>query len=546
NYLNDFDYATHHVSDRVRFRPRGEYMLRSELKLKGLDEKLVDKVLAEAQIDEAALAYDLLMKKSKRWKNDEPRKRKDKAYRFLASRGFALDAIYKAIKRCYDPSVMSGSIYGFWPVLQSLTTKIMQSQFLAAINQLCDEKNISKEDVIDAIKAALRAAYRKDYGTKDQEIEVDFDNNSGVATVYQIFEVMEDVQNADLEIDEADAKKYNKKAELGDMVRVDVTPSNYGRIAAQAAKQVIIQRIQEAEREVMYETFKDRENELVNAIVHRVDGKNVYLNLDNKITMNLPIPHQIPGEKYYSGQRTKIYLDKVIKTTKGPELLISRTHPQLVKKLLELEIPEVKSGLVDVKSIAREPGVRCKVAVKSNDEKIDPIGSCVGQKGVRVQNVMDELNGERIDIIQWSENLEEYIRTALAPAKTSVIVLDEKIKRAKIYVQPDQRPLAIGKQGQNVRLASNLTGWELDIMDIADFDGADPAAAGGGSGGEQKPKVEGVEELGLDKAIVATLTEAGLSQVAQLKGLSVKDLSEIDGIGEKGAKKIEDAVKKVA
>lgn len=414
----------------------------------------------------------------------------------------------------------------------------MQSQFFAAINQLCDEKNISQERVIETIQAALRAAYRKDYGNKDQNIDVVLDEKSGVATVYLLKEVVEEVEEEETQITLKDAKKYDKKVEVGGEIRIDVTPTNYGRIAAQAAKQVIIQRIQEAERDIMYDTFKDRENELINAVVHRVDGNNVYLNLDNKITMMLPYKEQIPGEKYYSSQRIKLYLDKVIKTTRGPELLISRTHPELVRKLLELEIPEIKSDLVIIKSIARDAGVRSKVAVTSTDEKIDPIGSCVGQKGVRVQNVMDELNGERIDIIQFSENMEQYIETALAPAKTTIIELADKEKRARVYVQPDQRPLAIGKQGQNVRLASILTGWEIDVMDISDHEGKKA----------EKPKKKEVKtakslgDLGLDKSIVESLESANLTQAEQLKGLSAKDFSEIDGIDEEGAKAIEEAL----
>lgn len=415
----------------------------------------------------------------------------------------------------------------------------MQTQFFAAINQLCDEKNIAKEKIIETIKSALRAAYRKDYGNKEQEIEVDLDEKSGVTTVYLVKEVVKEVEDEDTQISEKEAKKYDKKAKIGDTVRIDVTPTNYGRIAAQAAKQVVIQKIQDAEREVLYETFKDRENELINAIVHRVDGTNVYVNLDNKTTTNIPYEQQIPGEKYYSGQRIKLYLDKVIKTSKGPQLMISRTHSSLVKKLLELEIPEIKSDLVEIKSIARDPGVRCKVAVHSIDERIDPIGSCVGQKGVRVQNIMDELNGERIDIIQWSEDMENYIKTALAPAKTSVIKLGKKEKRAKVYVQSDQRPLAIGKQGQNVRLASILTGWEIDILDISEYEGKASKA-------EKKPGIEKVEELALDKKLVEKLAAANLTLVEQLKGLTVKDLSEVEGINEKGAKAIVDAVKKGA
>lgn len=417
----------------------------------------------------------------------------------------------------------------------------MQSQFLAAINQLCDEKNIPKETVLETIEAALKAAYRKDYGTKDQEIDITLDKNSGLATVYLVKTVVKEIEIEDLEILEKDAKKYEKNAKVGDQIRIDVTPTDYGRIAAQAAKQVIIQRIQEAERDVMYDTFKDRENELINAVVHRVDGRNVYLNLDDKITTHLPFEQQIRGEKYYSGQRIKLYLDKVIKTSKGPELLISRTHPQLVQKLMELEIPEIKSGLVQIKAIARDPGVRCKVAVFSSDEKIDPIGSCVGQKGVRVQNIMEELNGERIDIIKWSENIEEYIKTALAPAKTSVIHVDKEAKRVTVYVQADQRPLAIGKQGQNVRLASILTGFEVDILDIAEYSGGTKEAE---KAGEEKIAASEVADLGLEESVVKALQEANLNLVSQLKGLSAKDLAEVDGIDEESAGTIVAAVKK--
>lgn len=417
----------------------------------------------------------------------------------------------------------------------------MQSQFLAAINQLCDEKGIPKEKVMETIKAALRAAYRKDYGNRDQNIDVELSDKTEAATVYLIKNVVKKVENKETEMTLAEARKYKKDAKVGDEIRIDVTPLEYGRIAAQSAKQVIIQRIQEAEREVMYDTFKDRENELINALVHRVENQNVYVNLDNKITTILPPDQQIPRERYYGGQRIKLYLDKVIKTTKGPQLLISRTHPNLVRKLMELEIPEIKSNLVEIKAIAREPGVRSKVAVSSSDPKIDPIGSCVGQKGVRVANVMDELNGERIDIILWNENSEEYIKTALSPAKVALISLDKEAKRAKVYVNPDQRPLAIGKNGQNVRLASKLTGFELDVMDVGELGGAAAGAEG------EKKVVENIAELeGITPEIVEKLGKANLSQVGQLHGLSVKDLMGIEGITEDEANMIVEAVKKVA
>ena len=420
----------------------------------------------------------------------------------------------------------------------------MQSQFIAAINQICDEKNIPRDKVIETIKAALRAAYRKDFGNKEQNIDVDLNENTNSAVVFLIKNVVKKVENENLEMSLAEAKKYKKSPKVGDEIRIDVTPMEYGRIAAQAAKQVIIQRIQEAERDVMYENFKDRENELINALVHRVENQQVYVNLDNKITTMLPPDQQIPGEQYYGGQRIKLYLDKVIKTTKGPQLIISRTHPNLVRKLLELEIPEIKSGAVVIKGIAREPGVRCKVAVASTDEKIDPIGSCVGQKGVRVQNIMEELNGEKIDIIPWTENQEEYIKIALAPAKIAFIKLNEDERRSGCYVNPDQRPLAIGKNGQNVRLASHLTGWEIDIMDIGELV-EQPKTPQQTLEAQEKAKTIGVEELGLSKEVQEKLKTANLTLIEQLKGLSAKDLQAVEGIDEKAAQEIAEAVKKV-
>ncbi|MBD3270176.1 transcription termination/antitermination protein NusA [Candidatus Peregrinibacteria bacterium] len=414
----------------------------------------------------------------------------------------------------------------------------MQSQFIAAINQLCDEKNIPKEQVMETIKAALRAAYRKDYGNKDQNIEVEMDDESGLATVYLVKEIVKKVEDPEIQISLKEASRYQNDAKEGGEVKIDVTPMEYGRIAAQSAKQVIIQKIQEAEREVMYETFKDRENELINALVQRVEGKLVHVNLDNKLTTILPQDQQIPRERYYAGQRIKLYLDKVIRTSKGPQLLISRGHENLVKKLMELEIPEIKSELVEIKSIAREPGIRSKIAVTSSDPKIDPIGSCVGQKGVRVQNVMDELNGERIDVIQWSEDMEEYIKAALAPAKVAAIEFNEDETRATVYVNPDQRPLAIGKSGQNVRLASKLIGLELDVLDISDMKGAQKD--------EEKPVIEDISETGLDKTVLEKLEKANLTKIAQLKGLAVGDLVDLEGITEEEAEEIAQAVKAAA
>ncbi|HAU40110.1 MAG: NusA antitermination factor, N utilization substance protein A [Candidatus Peregrinibacteria bacterium GW2011_GWF2_43_17] len=414
----------------------------------------------------------------------------------------------------------------------------MQSQFLAAINQLADEKNIPRGVVLDIVKAALKTAYRKDYGNKDQNIDVEIDEKTESTTVILIKKVVKKVENPDLEMSLAEAKKVKKNARVGNDIKMDVTPIGYGRIAAQSAKQVIIQRIQEAERDLMYENFKDRENELINALVHRVENNQVFVDL-GKITTVLPYEHQIPGERYYGGQRIKIYLDKVIKTTKGPQLLISRTHPSLVKKLMELEIPEIKDKIVEIKGVARDAGVRCKIAVASKDEKVDPIGACVGQKGVRVQNITNELHGERIDVIEWAANEEEYLRRALAPAEVSKIVLNQQDRRAAVYVTSEQRALAIGKQGQNVRLASILTGWEVDILDISEMPEEKAKLK------QQKQEVMDIGSLGLAPETVAKLATANLALVEQIKGLNAKDLQSVEGITAEEAEQIVEVLKKV-
>ena len=425
----------------------------------------------------------------------------------------------------------------------------MQSQFIAAINQLAAEKNLPKEVIMETIEAALKAAYRKDYGTKDQELEVELSESGESATLYLLKEVVDEVDDDEFEISLENAKKYKKTAKVGDTIKIDVTPLEYGRIAAQSAKQVIIQRLQEAERTIMYDNFKDRENELLNAQVHRVQNDHVYIDL-GKIIVELPKEYQIRGERYYAGQRIKLYLDKVIKTTKGPKLLISRIHPNLVRKLLEIEIPEVADNVVEVKAISRDPGVRCKVAVCSNAEKIDPIGSCVGQKGVRIQSIMDELNGERIDVINWSDNVSVLLKAALAPAEISYMDIDEEAKRAKIYVEEDQRPLAIGKQGQNVRLASKLIGYEVDILDAVNLSDDEKEKLGSSvptaeATKSKKEEVAEVSSLGIDDKYIAALEEANLTQVVQLKGLTAADLATIEGIDEEGAEAIHEALKKV-
>lgn len=424
----------------------------------------------------------------------------------------------------------------------------MHQQFMAAIRQLCNEKNLPEEKIMEIVEAALKTAYRKDYGTKDQLLDVEIDSDTEQASIFVVKNVVEEVEDDEIEISLSDAKKIDKNIEVGGEIRTDVTPMGYGRIAAQAAKQVIIQRIQEAERDHMYEMFKDRENELINALIHRVDNNNVYVELGG-VTALLPHREQIPTESYYGGQRIKLYLDKVVKTTKGPQLLISRTHPKLVEKLMGLEIPEIKAETVEIKGVAREPGVRCKVAVHSNDEQVDPIGACVGQNGVRVQSVTQELAGERIDIIPWSQDPKQFIMEALKPAKISKVELVEDEKLAKVFVTQDQRALAIGKSGQNVRLASNLTKWEIDIEDLEGGAVVDETSdAPVSSDGETPAPVEAdtglmISDLELPEGVAAKLEAVSLEQVEQLKGLSVKDFLSVDGITEDEAVAIVEAVK---
>ncbi len=355
----------------------------------------------------------------------------------------------------------------------------MRPTFIAAINQICSEKNVKPDQVLEAVKQAIATAYRKDYGNKEQEIRVELEEGKDMPTILVVKEVVEDVENENFEISIRDAQKIKSGAEVGDEILIDVTPSDYGRIAAQAAKQVILQKLQEAEKQSLYEMFKDREEELLTATVTKVEPNWVTLEIEG-MTVSLPWKEQIPGEHYYTGKRIRVYLDKVELTGKGPQLRISRTHHGLVKKLLELEIPEVRNGDVEIMAIARDAGFRSKVAVKSNDPRIDPIGACVGQKGVRIQAVMEELNGERVDMIEWSDDPIKLIATALQPAAISAVIivndreyLDDQgrriKKRAAVFVEEAQRPMAIGKKGQNIRLATELSGYELDMYNYEEL-----------------------------------------------------------------------------
>lgn len=430
----------------------------------------------------------------------------------------------------------------------------MLSQFMAAINQLCTEKNLPKEKVVDIIQHAFRAAYRKDYGNRDQNIEVILNDMESGATILLVKEVVkkDDLVDENTQISLDEAKKYKSDVAVGETIKTDVTPTSYSRIGAQSAKQVIIQRLQEAEKDIIHDIYKDREHEILSGFVNRVEGKNVYVDLERTQAI-LHEKDQIPGERYHNGQRIKVYLEKCAQTPRGPQLIISRSHPRLVECFLEMEIPEIKDGIVEIVSIAREPGVRTKVAVRSKDKSIDPIGACVGQKGVRIQNIMEEFNGERIDIIEFKDDQREYLEKALSPAKITYIDLNEERKRAGVYVPVEERALAIGKNGQNVRLASKLTGWEIDILDLDKLDTSklsevqqkDLEKKAKGEPEEAKVKIsvdKMISELELSEEIVKKLETAGFIKVVQLQGLKVEALMAIEGISEEEAQKIEKAV----
>lgn len=367
-------------------------------------------------------------------------------------------------------------------------------EFGSAVMQIADEKGISKDRVLEVVEAALAAAYKKDYGKKGQVIHSKFDEVSKTASFFLVKEVVDETTREFVEISEdeeemseveepvvegdedrlprfnperdmtlEEAKKIKKDAALGDLIELPLPPyDEFGRVAAQTAKQVIIQRIREAERQSMFDEYKEKEGQVVNGTVQRVEGRNVFVDLGKSVGVLFP-SEQIEGENYRVGQHVKVYLVRVESDTKGPGLLLSRTHPEMVRHLFSLEVPEIFTGTVEIKAVAREAGSRTKIAVFSSEEGVDPIGSCVGQKGTRVQTIIDALGGEKIDIIEWNEDTKKFISAALSPAKVLSVELFEEEKRAVVTVPDDQLSLAIGKRGQNVRLAAKLTGWKIDV-----------------------------------------------------------------------------------
>lgn len=366
-------------------------------------------------------------------------------------------------------------------------------QFSTAIDQIAEEKGIPREQIIETIEMAIAAAYKKDYGQKGQNIKVEFNAETGEIKVFQVFLVVDESmlrkeedkketgekrEQKEEEKEEGEkkirfnplkhmmieeAKKIKKDVKPGDEIRIELEPHiDFGRIAAQTAKQVIIQRLREAEREVIFDEYKSKEGEIVSGVVQRIEKGTVFIDIGKTNGILFP-DEQIPGEHYRIGQRLRVYILKVEREPKGTNIYLSRAHPKVVSKLFAIEVPEISAGTVEVKAIAREPGSRTKIAVASNEEGVDPVGSLVGQKGTRVQTVINELNGEKIDIIEWDEDPAKFIANALSPAKVLDVEINEKKREALVVVPEDQLSLAIGQQGQNVRLAAKLVGWKIDV-----------------------------------------------------------------------------------
>ena len=345
---------------------------------------------------------------------------------------------------------------------------IDNKELILSLEELEKERGIKKEYLLEAIETALVTAYKRNFDSLEN-VKVEMDRKTGATHVYSVKEVVKKANDEVQEISLKDAHKINKDLKVGDSVEIEIVPKNFGRIAAQTAKQVIVQKLREAERDIIFTEYNDRKGEIVSGLIQKADKNIVIMDL-GKLEGVMPTKEQIPTEKYRVNDKIKGYVLDVERGAKGaPQVLVSRSHPDFVRKLLEFEIPEIYEGVIEIKSVSRDPGFRSKVAVYSPDPNIDPVGSCVGQKGVRIQNVINELNGEKIDVIEWDEDPAIYISSALLPAKILAVDIKEEEKFAQVIVPDDQLSLAIGKSGQNARLAAKLTNWKIDIKSETQF-----------------------------------------------------------------------------
>lgn len=345
----------------------------------------------------------------------------------------------------------------------------MNEEFILALNQLESEKGIKKDIVFEALEAALISSYKKNFGMSNQNIVVDINKENGNIKIFKEMTVVDEVEDEDTEITLEDAEEISSKYKVGSIVRIEIDPMKFGRIAAQTAKQVVIQKIKDAEKDIIYDDFIDREGELITGQVQRSSKGYVFIDL-GKSEGILPPNEQIKGEDYSHGNRYKMIILEVKKTPKGPQIILSRSHPNLIKRLFELEVPEIHDGIVEVFNISREAGSRTKIAVFSKSEDVDPLGACVGFKGARVKAILDSIGEEKIDIIIWDRDIDHFIANALSPSNVEKVFIDDSNKQALVVVPDYQLSLAIGKEGQNVRLAAKLTNWKIDIKSVSQFE----------------------------------------------------------------------------
>ena len=353
-------------------------------------------------------------------------------------------------------------------VVKKNAPAIDSTELITAMEDLEKENGIPKDYLLESIETALVTAYKRNFDSAEN-VKVTMDKETGEIHVYAEKDVVDIVENPQLQINLEDARKINKKLEIGDKAEVEIVPKNFGRIAAQTAKQVIVQKIREVSRNVLFNEFNERKGEIVSGIVQKADGGVVVLDL-GKLEGIMPVKEQVPTEKYRVNDKIRAYILDVERGLKGaPQVIVSRTSADFVKKLFELEIPEIYEGVIEIKSVSRDPGSRSKIAVYSPNENIDPVGSCVGQKGIRIQNIINELHGEKIDVIEWNEDPSIFISAALLPAQVLAVDIKEEEKFAQVIVPDDQLSLAIGKSGQNARLAAKLTNWKIDIKSESQF-----------------------------------------------------------------------------
>ena len=413
----------------------------------------------------------------------------------------------------------------------------MISDLSRIIDQVGKDKGIDKTILIDALEQALLAAARKKYGPK-KEIEAKYNEEAGELELFQFKTVVKDVKNPPAEISLKEAKELDADVEIGDSLGTKIDIAEFGRIAAQTAKQVIIQRVKDAERENIFEDFKDRKGEVISGTVQRFEKGSIIVNLGRAEAV-IPQQELVPRETYKPGDRIRAYVLDVRKTPKGPQIILSRSNPNFLTKLFELEVPEVSEGIVKILNAAREPGGRTKIAVYSQDSDVDPVGACVGMKGSRVRAVVQELRGEKIDIIPWSDDSASFVCNALAPAEISKVIIHQDAKSMEVIVEDDQLSLAIGRRGQNVRLAAKLTGWKIDIR-------SEPKAE------KVVPELDQIASRGMDpvdrvagvgEKTAQLLNAAGYLTVADICQATPEQLSKIEGIGLKKAEKLIDAAK---